>query len=299
MTKRGLTILVAAFTSLSMASLAQAQATRTWVSGVGDDANPCSRTAPCKTFAGAISKTAASGEINVLDVGGFGAVTITKAITIDGGGSFASILASLTNGIIVNAGAGDVITLRNLSIDGAGNGIDGIRYLAGGIVNVENVVIFRFTQHGINVSKSAGGALNVTNTTITNCGGSQGGIRINTSAAVVAGSIDRTRVHNCGFGVLAESGVRATVRDSDLSSNTTGIQVNTGSEVNVDTSLFAYSSTGLLSNGGLLRLSNNTVINNGTGLATLGGGQIVSFGNNNVTGNISDGVPTQAAVAPR
>jgi hypothetical protein len=292
MRTRGLTILAAVFTMLAMASLAHAQATRTWVSGVGDDANPCSRTAPCKTFAGAISKTAAGGEINAIDPGGFGAVTITKSITIDGGGTFASILSSLVTGVIINAAAGDTITLRNLSIDGAGNGIDGIRFLAGGVLNVENVVIFRVTQHGINVSKTAGGALNVTNTTITSCGGAQGGIRINTTAAVVAGSIDRTRIHNCGFGLLAEAGVRATVRDSDLSSNTNGIQVNTGSEVNVDKSLFAYSSTGLLANGGLLRISSNTVINNGTGLATLAAGQIVSFGNNNVFGNISDGLPS-------
>src|SRR6266550_4525079 len=85
-------------------SVAHGQATRTWVSGVGDDANPCSRTAPCKTFAGAISKTAAGGEINALDPGGYGAVTITKAITIDGGGTFASILSSLVNGIVINAG---------------------------------------------------------------------------------------------------------------------------------------------------------------------------------------------------
>src|SRR5205814_1796923 len=92
------------------------QATRTWVSGVGDDANPCSRTAPCKTFAGAISKTATGGEINVIDPGGFGALTITKGITIDGNGTFASILAAATTGITVNAGTADVITLRNLSI---------------------------------------------------------------------------------------------------------------------------------------------------------------------------------------
>src|SRR5262245_11041461 len=75
-----------------------AQATRTWVSGVGDDANPCSRTAPCKTFAGAISKTVSGGIINCIDPGGFGAVTITKSITIDCQGTFAGILASGTNG---------------------------------------------------------------------------------------------------------------------------------------------------------------------------------------------------------
>src|SRR3954462_13273414 len=101
---------------------AHAQATRTWVSGVGDDANPCSRTAPCKTFAGAISKTAAGGEIDALDPGGFGAVTITKSITLDGAGTLASILSASLNGIVVNA-AGIIVTVRNLSINGAGTGI--------------------------------------------------------------------------------------------------------------------------------------------------------------------------------
>src|SRR5207247_7322446 len=96
---------------------ANAQASRTWVSGTGSDANPCSRTAPCKTFAGAISKTAPSGEISALDPGGFGAVTITKSITIDGGGTFGSVLAAGTNGININ-GAGITVNLRNLSING-------------------------------------------------------------------------------------------------------------------------------------------------------------------------------------
>src|SRR4029079_13245463 len=104
-----------------------AQATRTWVSGVGDDANPCSRTAPCKTFAGAISKTAAAGEINIIDPAGYGGVTITKSITINGGGSFASVLVSGTNGIIVNVGASDVVTIRNVSINGLGTGLSGIK----------------------------------------------------------------------------------------------------------------------------------------------------------------------------
>src|SRR5271168_2938804 len=95
------------------ATPASAQATRTWVSGVGDDANPCSRTAPCKTFAGAISKTATGGEIDALDPGGFGALTITKSITIDGGPGIAGVLVSGTNGFTVNAGTSAVVTLRN------------------------------------------------------------------------------------------------------------------------------------------------------------------------------------------
>src|SRR6202158_95869 len=100
------------------ADSANAQATRTWVSGVGDDANPCSRTAPCKTFAGAISKTAAAGEINVLDPGGFGAVTITKSITIRSDHIEAGVLVSGTNGITVNAGSSDSIVLDGLDIEG-------------------------------------------------------------------------------------------------------------------------------------------------------------------------------------
>src|ERR1700730_17294808 len=109
---------------LAGTTMMSAQASRTWVSGVGDDANPCSRTAPCKTFAGAISKTAAGGEIDALDPGGFGAVTITKGITIDGGGGqVASVLVSGTNGIVISAGATDVVSLRNLSINGLGTGL--------------------------------------------------------------------------------------------------------------------------------------------------------------------------------
>src|SRR5215471_10277697 len=123
-------ILLMAFIICLTASPVLAQATRTWVSGVGDDANPCSRTAPCKTFPGAISKTAAGGEINVLDPGGFGAVTITKAISIvNEGVGEAGVLVSGTNGVIISAGVGDTIQLRGLFIDGIGTGLNGIRFL--------------------------------------------------------------------------------------------------------------------------------------------------------------------------
>src|SRR6195256_824295 len=148
---------------------AHAQASRTWVSGVGDDANPCSRTAPCKTFAGAISKTAPGGEINALDPAGYGAVTITKAITIDGGGGqVASVLVSGTNGIIVAAGPSDVVILRNLRINGVGTGLNGIRYMSGRMLRVENTTIFGFTQAGISGARGAAAILNVTGSNITN-----------------------------------------------------------------------------------------------------------------------------------
>src|SRR5208282_3935113 len=115
-TKITATIVLMMFSFCALSSVAHAQATRTWVSGVGDDANPCSRTAPCKTFAGAISKTATGGEIDALDPGGFGAVTITKSITVDGAAAgLAGVQVSGENGITVNA-PGATVTLRNLSI---------------------------------------------------------------------------------------------------------------------------------------------------------------------------------------
>src|ERR1700747_2188018 len=142
---------------------ASAQATRTWVAGVGDDANPCSRTAPCKTFAGAISKTAPGGEIDALDPGGFGALTITKAITLDGGGGqVASVLVSGTNGIVVAAQPADVVIIRNLRVDGLAGGsstpgINGIRWISGKTFHVESCTIFGFNSSAIDIEKADGG----------------------------------------------------------------------------------------------------------------------------------------------
>src|ERR1017187_10013965 len=99
---------------------ANAQATRTWVSGVGDDANPCSRTAPCKTFAGAISKTAAAGEINCIDTGGFGALTVTKSMTISCEAGTAGVLVAGTNGIVFAGGPTDYLYLKGLDFEGVG-----------------------------------------------------------------------------------------------------------------------------------------------------------------------------------
>ena len=186
--------------------IAHAQATRTWVSGVGDDVNPCSRTAPCKTFAGAISKTAAGGEIDALDPGGFGAVTITKSITIDGGGSFASVLVAGTNGINVSAGPSDVVVLRNLSINGIGTGINGINYTSGSGLVVEHCNVMGFSSAGINVAPSIGGQATISNSTLEN---NKNAIVFTTanSSGAIGGVVSNTTVkHNSGIGVAAIAG---------------------------------------------------------------------------------------------
>src|SRR5215831_9554257 len=158
----------------AVTSLAQAQATRTWVSGVGDDANPCSRTAPCKTFAGAISKTATCGEIDVLDPGGFGAVTITKSIKIEADGLIAGIVVSGgVNAIIINAPTNAEVVIRGLTIDGLCNsGLSGIKTLQAGAVHVENCYIDGFSTGGIDFQPTnANSQLFVKNTTVRNCSG--------------------------------------------------------------------------------------------------------------------------------
>ena len=154
---------------------AHAQATRTWVSGVGDDANPCSRTAPCKTFAGAISKTAAAGEINVLDPGGFGAVTITKSISIRADHVEAGVLVSGTNGIVVSVASTDRVLLEGLDIEGLGTGINGVHIIGGGTTNIINCAIRHFTGNGVNLVGTAGAAVLVQDSIITD---NNGGINV-------------------------------------------------------------------------------------------------------------------------
>src|SRR5262245_24112409 len=169
---------------------AEAQATRTWVSGVGDDANPCSRTAPCKTFAGAISKTAKNGEINCLDPGGFGAVTITKSITIDCEDTQGSILAAGTNGVIVNITDGTdtlkQVRLRGLSINGAATGLVGVKFLAGASLHLDEMFIHGFTLEGVFMN-SAGGDLVVRDSLFT--GNQDAAIRALSTSAGQAGII--------------------------------------------------------------------------------------------------------------
>ena len=149
--------------SLLAAAPANAQATRTWISGVGDDVNPCSRTAPCKTFAGAISKTAAGGEIDCLDPGGFGTVTVTKSITFDCSGTLGSILSSGTNGINITDGGSNtiVVRIRGITINGAGTtpGSIGINVISANAVFIENVIIQNFNTSpalGIKFAPSSG-----------------------------------------------------------------------------------------------------------------------------------------------
>ena len=262
------------------AGSAQAQATRTWVSGVGDDVNPCSRTAPCKTFAGAISKTAIGGLINCIDPGGFGAVTITKSITIDCQNTQAGVLASGTNGINVN-GAGIVVNLRGLSIEGApGTGLIGVNFINGAVIHIENCKIFGFqagTATGVKFAPPSGVAaeLHISNSSINDNGAN--GVLIQpggTGSAKV--SINRTRTSNNGA-----AGVRA-----DGTGSTGGIAVSIADSVAAGDSgagFTSFSQSGSASTK--VMINRSMASNNGTGLNANGAAAIMRIGFSVVSGN--------------
>lgn len=280
---------------------AHAQATRTWVSGVGDDANPCSRTAPCKTWAGAIAKTAAGGEIDALDPGGFGALTITKSITLDGGGGqVASVLVSGTAGITVAAGASDVVIIRNLRFNGLLNtssaGTNGINYTSGAQVVVDSCDIFGFGTNGINVSVGTG-FLEVRNTTFRN--NTSNGLSATASSFVVVQVYNSSFVGTNTSGTPAQGGVTAganayvTVGNSNFTDLAYGAQTLTGGTLFVDSSLFSATSNGILAaSGTTANVTNNSFFG---GTAFGGSGSYVSAANNKI-GNITTQGATPSAM---
>jgi hypothetical protein len=264
-------------------SLAHAQATRTWVSGVGDDANPCSRTAPCKTFAGAISKTAAKGEISALDPGGFGAVTITKSITINGDGTLASILASLTNGVIVSAGANDVVVLRNLSINGGGNGFSGVQYNSGGSLVIQDSSFVGFTENTIDVTVSNNASLSITNTKIV--GGSVGLRVYSPTSSRVDVSLKNVSISGTGTGIDSQAIYgHTTVSDSVLTQNYWHAVLAEAGVVALDNNMLTSNGDAAQANpGAVVILNNNGVYENVIGFGC-GGGTLASANNNHKTG---------------
>lgn len=247
------------------------QATRTWVSGVGDDANPCSRTAPCKTFAGSISKTAAGGEINVLDPGGFGGVTITKSLTIKAHGVTAGVLVAQTNAIVINAGANDKVTLVGLDINGIGTGaqtsLTGVKVLSAKSVHILDSEVQRF----------------------------KAGIAVVPTSAQTRVLVKNSHIHDNGVGVITAPGSSAntfattTLRHNDISENTCGVVSSSfganASTPNADIDCGAATSATGLNKVVPVRLFHNGVNDNSTGVFVRGSNGQAEMAWNDITGN--------------
>ena len=291
---KSLRFLFAAILVLGFSSGAFAQATRTWVSGVGDDVNPCSRTAPCKTYAGAISKTATGGEISVLDPGGYGALTITKAITVDGGSGagWGSTLFASTNGFVINITtnlATDKVILRNLSINGGvitSLGVDGIRFLDGQQLTVENVDIFNFSGDGIEVNQAQSSNLFLKNVRITHGGN---GIKVTAPGACVGTMHDVHVDAMSGHGLQFVSNSIFAIKDLITARNgLSGVRAEQAStNVSVLDSISMGNNFGFEATSGNLRISNCGMFNNNTNLTT----NVGSTGNNRNAGNTTTNTP--------
>jgi hypothetical protein len=306
----------AAALAATLATPASAQATRTWVSGVGDDVNPCSRTAPCKTFAGAISKTAAGGEINCLDPGGYGAVTITKSMTIDCHYTEGGALAG-GNGITVNDSATAtpntaVVYLRGLDIFGVNPPSNGVRFIAGAALHIEDSVIRRFNSAGsFGISFQPGGAakLYVTNTTVAhngNVGGTGGGILVQPTGAGGSAKVELSDVRvrdNDGVGLKVDTagntspvGTVVSATRSSFSGSPIGVSANmaagapTVQVTVVDSQVTLNTVAGLAAAGtgsAVIRASGNIIFGNQAAVLNSGTGTVRSYGDNLVDGNVA------------
>ncbi len=262
---------------LALPSTAFGQATRTWVSGVGDDANPCSRTAPCKTYAGAISKTANGGVINVLDPGGFGGVTITKSLTIRARGNTAGALVSGTNAIVVNATATDKVTIDGLDINGIGTGaptsLSGIKILSAGRVNIVNNEITRF-RAGVVMAPTPAAS----------------------QARVV---LSNNHIFDNGVGVINAPGNNgitntvATLRNNLINDNVCGVASGAfGTNASTpDASVnCGTAAAGAIDKVTATRMTGNAIFDNQFGVFSRGLNSTVDLSNNDVVGNTSFGI---------
>jgi hypothetical protein len=290
---------------------AQAQATRTWVSGAGDDNNPCSRALPCLTFAGAILKTAVNGEIDCLDNSGFGALIINKSITIDCHETFASILNAGTNGVNIFfdsfASPGEVrktVRLRNINFNGFDSGLHGILItggdsIAGGTVIIEDCLIDgnfggSFHGRGIDDQRSGGGRLTVTNTTIRNSGGAGISVVPTGGSSNIQVLLNNVRAYNNGTGAQFGNLTRVMIDQSTFDGNVgAGILTVTGAIVEVDRSTMSHNADGVQAIGGTIALSNSNIKLNTSQGINISGGTVSSFGNNRISNNASPGtLPT-------
>jgi hypothetical protein len=303
--------------TMAYSTPASAQATRTWVSGTGDDVNPCSRTAPCKTFAGAISKTAAGGEINCLDPGGYGAVTIVKSMTIDCSYTEGGALAA-GNGITVNMPAAtDVTFLRGLDIFGVNPPTHGVRFVNNGTLHIEQSIIRRFNSlnsFGVSFQPSGAAQLYIRDTTIAENGNgaSGGGILIQPTGAGGSARVllDDVRLRNNANQNLridstgnTGAGLNVVVNDTTMSGSATGMSVlgpagTTAVTVMLtDSRIHGNTTVGLAADGTatVIRVGNTTITGNTVGV-TSGSALLNSFGTNRNFGNPIVGVSNNGSL---
>lgn len=302
---------------IALCSAAQAQSVRTWVSTTGSDSNPCTRALPCRNFGAAVAAVAPGGEVVVLDSGGYGPVTVDKSVAIIAAGLHAAIAPTAGAAVTVNVTDTERIVLRGLYLNGQGGDI-GIDFQAGELLEVESCVISGFSEYGLRFEPSTSATLFVTDVIVRN---NHHGIRVasgETTPEPPDATIVHTKVVRNSVGIWAFNGARVNIANSVVATNTFGIhggndgtsavpEVNidnclvsdaenvgigtqSGAIISVSNCLVSHNGFGIQAiHGGLIRVSTSTITRNHTGVSGTFGGTVLTFGNNRLAGNLTEG----------
>jgi hypothetical protein len=273
---------------LLLASSAFAQATRTWISGYGDDANPCSRTAPCATLAGTLPKTAVGGEVNVLDTTSLGEATITRSVSIIAAREVVGAMdePSVT-GLTINAPNG-IVTLRGLTFEANQSGVSGVRVVDAAVVRLEGCRLNGFTADAVDARVSDGGLVFIDRTTVHGSLGA--GLAVSSAGAPVRVVASESSFTGNQYGLLVGPRALLTVHEGVLTGNSAaGVRTVTDggvAEVNVEGAQLTDNGLGVEAlDGTVIRLSNANVMGNATSPTHVtGSGLVHSFGNNRIVG---------------
>ncbi len=272
-------------------TLSAVSPTHTWVSGTGSDSNPGTRAQPFLTFQAAVNATAAGGLVSVADPGDFGAVSIAKSITIDGGDVGGTITFTGSEGVYIDAGASDTVILRHLNVHGVGLGTDAVFLATGGYLVVEDCVLEGFTQIGLGVGSAWAQNISVKNTTIN---GGQLGVRVFQGLGPVSVTLRNMTITGASDAAIFTRSGTLDVSYSTLSQNSIALECDTSTNITAESNVISHNTTAIAAFAtGKIRISNNEIVENTTGIS-LFGGTVMSAGNNKIGGNATPGAPNAA-----
>lgn len=259
---------------------------RTYVSGKGSNNGQCTQSLPCRTLQAAVDLTSPGGEVYVLDSADYGPLIIAKSISVTSAGTIAGVLVqSGVSAITINAGAGDIVNLRGLDVDGAQSGMFGIRFVSGGSLSIQGSVIRNFI-HGVFFAPNGRSSLFMWNTEVTN----NKGVGI-VATSTAKGVLSRVRTSANAVGIVAwGADANLTVSDTIADKNVYGIAAIASATTTIKNAVISDNTIAVAADqSGIVRISGSTLTSNATGLYTTDSGQVQSFGNNDFSSNTTDG----------
>lgn len=279
------TTVVVCLCFLFLTTTTHAQLARTYVSRVGNNLNPCTRTLPCRQINRGIDAVQPGGEVVVLDTANYQGFTVNKAVSITASpdASPAITVVSGNTAIVIDAGSSDVVNIRGITV----NGLRGTQDPSFG-ADIESAAAVHFQDCNflnLGIGVTAGGfPVSIKNTTFR---GNGSGIQVVSTKAL----LEDCRFENNGTGLFVGAGGRVTAIDCLAFGNWRGFYAGTvreATDLNLERCNATNNDTGIHADAGVVvRVANSTITNNTVGLAAFGNGQIVSRtpATNTVAGN--------------